>query len=282
MARPIKDGLSYFPFDVNFFSDKKIKRLRAKFGTDGICVYLYLLCLIYGDKGYYVEYDEDLILDISDELNISEDCTRQIMKYLFSRSLLCEIRDSTLAIPVTIISAKSIQRRFQEAKKGCKRNVFVKAGYWLLKKAETLSLIKVRPDESFPADNDSFSGKNADNSGNYTTKKRKENKSKEKENKVKDMSSTACARGMLTDDQYNALVGMSSVSVVDKYIRKADEWLDKGGRYNNLYLTIKEWLKEDNVKINNTRSGDTSYDLSQWREIAENLDVSTLGFEEEE
>ena len=72
MARPQKTGLDYFPFDVDFFSDKKIRRLRAKYGNDGVTAYIYILCLIYRDKGYYAEYDDDLILDISDELNISE------------------------------------------------------------------------------------------------------------------------------------------------------------------------------------------------------------------
>ena len=84
MARPQKTGLDYFPFDVYFFSDKKIRRLRAKYGNDGVTAYIYILCLIYRDKGYYAEYDDDLILDLSDELNISEGLTRQIMGHLVS------------------------------------------------------------------------------------------------------------------------------------------------------------------------------------------------------
>ena len=46
MARPMKNGLTYFPFDVDFFTDKKIKRLRAKYGADGIAVYMYLFALL--------------------------------------------------------------------------------------------------------------------------------------------------------------------------------------------------------------------------------------------
>ena len=184
MARPKKTGLDYFPFDVNFFSDKKIKRLRAKYGNDGIVVYIYVLCLIYGDKGYYTEYDEDFILDVSDELNISESSTRQIMKYLLSRSLLSEIHDSTLAKPVTIISARSIQRRFQEAKKSGKGNVFVRAGYWLLEKAETLGFIKVQPYDNFSEKNNSYSEKNEDKSQKNDTKESKVNKSKVNKSKV--------------------------------------------------------------------------------------------------
>ena len=43
MARPKKNGLSYFPLDVDFFEDPKIKILRARYGRDGIVFYIYLL-----------------------------------------------------------------------------------------------------------------------------------------------------------------------------------------------------------------------------------------------
>ncbi len=108
MARPSKENLKYFSFDVDFFEDKKIKALKGKYGVVGVTAYIYLLCQIYKES-YYIEVDEDFILCMSDDLNISEDATRQILKYLFSRSLLCEIKDSTLANPVTIVTAKSIQ-----------------------------------------------------------------------------------------------------------------------------------------------------------------------------
>lgn len=181
MARPRKMGLDYFPFDVDFFSDKKIKRLRAKFGTDGIAVYMYLLCEVYR-SGYYIEYDEDLILDISDELNISENETTQIMNYLFSRSLL-QLLESKLAIPVKVLTAASIQRRYQSAKKGGKKDIEVEAEFWVLNENETESFIKVHSVLGFSENNDSFSEKNTDKSENYDSKESKVKKSKEKYSK---------------------------------------------------------------------------------------------------
>lgn len=173
MARPRKEGLSYFPFDVDFFSDKKMKRLRAKFGTDGIAVYVYLLCEIYR-SGYYIDYDEDLILDISDDLSIRENTTRQIIDYLLSRSLF----DDTLAKSVKVLTAASIQRRYQEARKGAKRDIAVDAKVWVLKKEETHGFIQVCPDSGKSWNNDSFSGKNPCFSENNDTKYSKVKKSK--------------------------------------------------------------------------------------------------------
>ena len=40
MARPRKDGIDYFPFDTDFFSDKKIRILKSRFGADAILVYI--------------------------------------------------------------------------------------------------------------------------------------------------------------------------------------------------------------------------------------------------
>ena len=59
MARPKKTGLDYFPFDVQFFSNKKIKILKARYGTDGVVLFLFLLCEIY-KNGYYLIWDDDI------------------------------------------------------------------------------------------------------------------------------------------------------------------------------------------------------------------------------
>ena len=68
MARPQKEGLEYFSLDVDFFSDRKIKILKGRFGADGITYYLYLLCEIYKGHGYYLEVDEDFDYITSSEL----------------------------------------------------------------------------------------------------------------------------------------------------------------------------------------------------------------------
>ncbi|MCD8068499.1 MAG: DUF4373 domain-containing protein, partial [Lachnospiraceae bacterium] len=112
MARPRKAGLDYFPFDVNFFSDKKIRILKSRYGADGIELYLYLICETY-KNGYYIQMDEDYIDLIHDELHMSSEKVMQVMKFLLERSLL----DSTLFQSDTIITSLGIQRRFQEAVK---------------------------------------------------------------------------------------------------------------------------------------------------------------------
>lgn len=177
MGRPRKTGIDYFPFDVDFFSDKKIKILKSRFGVDGITVYLYLLCEIYRN-GYYIEYDDDYTYIIADDLGMSGEKVKQVLSYLLERSLLTSI----LLLPVTVITSHGIQCRFQEAVKGraAKSGVEVDKQIWLLNEQETLPFIKYTQNSVFSENNVSFSEKNQSKSEIYAIKESKVNKSKEK------------------------------------------------------------------------------------------------------
>lgn len=259
MPRPKDDGLKYFPFDVTFFRDHKIRALFGKYGHKGIVTYMYLLCEIYGNYGYYLPLDEDVISCIAADLNLSENLTKQIIAYLFSRSLL----DGKLAESVNVLSAKSIQRRYQEAKKGLKRNVFVKATYWLLEKAETLGFIKV-------CHKDGLTENYEDKSENYSDKSEKNDtkESKGKENKLKESKASPLSGEVtpasekkkpvfhkfgeykhvkLTEEQYQKLIADFGEQKIAEYIRRIDEYvqLHKNKRYDDYNLAIRNWIKND-------------------------------------
>ena len=183
MARPKKEGLDYFSLDTNFFSaDPNVKILKSRYSSDGIVLYLYLLCEVYREHGYYLEYNEDLEFLIMEELKMSQGKVRQIMEYLFSRSLLQKIECSTLVVPVTIITSTGIQKRFQLMVKSraVKTAVEVEKGFWLLSPEETEPFIKFKGEVDFSEKNDGFSKKNDGFSSDLSLKKSKEKESKEK------------------------------------------------------------------------------------------------------
>lgn len=248
MARPKKAGLDYFPFDVDFFSDKKIKRLRASYGSDGVAVYIYMLCEIYR-SGYYVEYDDDLILDISDELNITTNAITQILNHLFSRSLLV-VLESKLTVPVKIITAASVQRRFQAAKKGGKREVDVAAEFWVLKKEETESFIKVRPVDSYSQKNNNYSENNSYKSEKKCTKESKVKESKVKERKVENTASPdGSADSPSSPSLLDQLVYDYGQENTDKYMQKVRKWYsDKGKPISDLEGTVRKWMEQDGIE----------------------------------
>lgn len=178
MPRPQKDGIDYFPLDVNFFSDPKIKILKARYGVDGIAVFVYLLCEIYR-AGYYIRFDEDRLFIMSDDLNMSSDKVMQVLKFLLDRSML----DSMLFQSDDVLTSAGIQRRFQLAvKERAKKNPVEVKGFWILDEAETEPFIKVNPILNKSQKNTDNSGKNNSNSQELSLKKSKVKESKEKNN----------------------------------------------------------------------------------------------------
>ena len=257
MARPKKENLDYFPFDTDLFFDKKIKRLKAKYGADGICTYLFILCEMYrSGRGYYLEMDEDLILDVSDYFGFSESKTMQIINCLLSRSLL----ESILIEPVKVITAKSVQRRYQAAKKGARRDILVDERIWL------------HPSEGFSEKNDSYYGKNYNKSVKNHTK---ESKGKESKGKESMCVTLPCRSGefVIDTELYNTLTHTYPDMDIDLSIERLRNYLianpHKTGTPESTSGYLNIWLSDDNdrgryrrKKVKNTY--EPTYDISEY------------------
>lgn len=58
MARPVKRGLDYFPFDVDTFEDERIEAISGEFGIKGEAAVIKLLCAIYKKEGYFIVWSD--------------------------------------------------------------------------------------------------------------------------------------------------------------------------------------------------------------------------------
>lgn len=173
MARPKTRGLLYFPLDIDFFEDNKIRILKARYKSDGVQIYLFLLCEIYR-KGYYIKVDDDFEYIISDELGIDQNKVKQVLNFLLKRSLF----DNTLFNSDKVLTSAGIQKRYQlgikERMRKSKEPLEV-GRYWLLNKNETEPFIKCTLFEYNSGNLDSFSWKNECNSSEKSLNKSKEN-----------------------------------------------------------------------------------------------------------
>lgn len=88
--------------------DRKVKILKARYGADGITLYLYLLCEIY-KTGYYLKIDRDFEYIVSDDLNMESNKVKQVLNFLLERSLF----DNTLFQSDKVLTSAGIQRRYQ-------------------------------------------------------------------------------------------------------------------------------------------------------------------------
>ncbi len=192
MPRVQSNGIKYFSFDVDFFSDPKVKILKARYGTDGIAIYLYCLCLIYRE-GYYVKVDDDLYYVISDELKLSTETVEQVMTFLLKRSMLNE----QLFKSDAILTGAGIQDRWQKAVKArAQKTPIVVSDYWLLGREETEPFIKCTLFEDFSEKNEDNSKNYEDNSKNYDHKVNKSKVNKNKINNIDDDSARTRVRSI--------------------------------------------------------------------------------------
>lgn len=170
MSRTQEQGIDYFPFAVDFFSDNTIRILKARYGTDGIAICVFLFCMIYRE-GFYIKADNDLPYIISAELNISVGTVQQVMTFLTERSLLTSI----LLDPDTILTSDGIQSRWQRAiaSRAAKTPIEVDSRIWLLAEKDTRPFVKVVQISDSSTKKDLSSTKKAEKSEKNEAKKSK-------------------------------------------------------------------------------------------------------------
>ena len=111
MARPLKQGLDYFPLDT-IWSDK-VKFVRAEFGIAGIGILVSLWQKIYRDKGYYTPWNDDVALLFASDIGagflvVSEVVECCLRRDIFSRAKYAECG---------VLTSAGIQNRYLAATK---------------------------------------------------------------------------------------------------------------------------------------------------------------------
>ena len=121
MARPTAKGVEYFPLNVNFINDLKVRKLLLSCGAESIAVLIYLLSTIYKDEGYFVEIHEDEIDLIALDVNV----TPQFVLEVINKA--CEVRffDVNLYNNFNILTSKGIQERYLKITERRKNSVVI-------------------------------------------------------------------------------------------------------------------------------------------------------------
>ena len=127
MARPIKQGLDYFPLDVNL--DDKIELLEAECGLQGFAIIIKLFQKIY-NQGYFIKWTEDDQLLFAKKINTDLTTVNSVIMIALKR----EIFNKEMYENYRILTSKGIQRRFFEICKQLKRKgIEVNPKYLLIK-----------------------------------------------------------------------------------------------------------------------------------------------------
>ena len=110
MARISKPGLDYFPLDVNFLQDRKVRRISCRHHAAGIAALTSLLCLIYKEKGYYVLWNKDTLFDIAQEAC----CEEEEMQAIIDDCLSVGLFDTYIYKEYGVLTSQAIQEQYHK------------------------------------------------------------------------------------------------------------------------------------------------------------------------
>ncbi|MEC3884603.1 Lin1244/Lin1753 domain-containing protein [Halobacillus sp. HZG1] len=178
MVRPYKEGIDYFPLDIDMDQDDKVAIIEAKHGIEGFGVLVKLLMKIY-KEGYYYEWNDREQLLFSKRVNVNINLVQEIVNDCIEEGLF----DKNLFNEYRVLTSKGIQRRYLEAVKRRKEVRFI-ADFFLIQDVKSVlgnsktAVLLVHDDG-----NEVNVNNNSNNVSNSTQRKVKKRESKEKDSK---------------------------------------------------------------------------------------------------
>lgn len=109
MARPRKVGLDYFPFECQ--NDERIRLIQAEYGLKGFAIVVKLLQKIYGEFGYYCEWDEERSLLFASENGSSSD-DRNLIEQVLMACIRRFIFSKDMFDKYSILTSSEIQENY--------------------------------------------------------------------------------------------------------------------------------------------------------------------------
>lgn len=110
MARPQKEGLDYFPLDVDMDQDDKIALIEARYGIIGFGVVIRLFMKIYKNS-YFYEWTEKEQLLFARRVNVDINVINEII----NDCLKWGIFDKSIYEKHKVLTSRGIQRRYLKA-----------------------------------------------------------------------------------------------------------------------------------------------------------------------
>lgn len=234
MARPLKQGIDYFPLSVDFLRDIKVRKIKRACGSTTVEILLCLLGNIYRETGYYIGWDEDTMFLVADEVGAKEGLVEEIVY----KALQVGFFDQEKFQRYKILTSRGIQKRYLEATK--KRKEVVISDIYFIN--DTLK------EEETPVNGvDNEQSKVNKSKG----KKRKENKTKEPVFPLSKPSVPARHKYgeyknvLLSDEELEKLQQEFPNDWQQRIERVSEYCASQGKSYKNYLATIRNWAKRE-------------------------------------
>ena len=144
MARISKPGLDYFPLDVNFLQDRKVRRISCRHHAAGIAALTSLLCLIYKEKGYYISWNKDTLFDIAQEAC----CEEEEMQAIIDDCLAVGLFDNLIYKEYGVLTSQAIQEQYHKIITDSRRKYKLPLEHFWIIKEESCEIEPENTDDS--------------------------------------------------------------------------------------------------------------------------------------
>lgn len=236
MARPLKDSVDYFPLDCHM-SDN-VKLLQAEFGITGFGVLIKLWQKIYGNKGYYCEWNKEVALLFAQEVGLGGNVVSEIIRACTRRGIFSE----KMLNEHGILTSEGIQERYL-AITNRRKETSILEQYALV--SCTINEVNVGNNAVNVCNN----SVNARNNPQSKVNKSKVNKSKESKPSPAHAKKAygEFSNVYLTDEEYAALKEKTpdAEARIEEFSAKLKA---KGYQYEDHYAAILLWIAQDKEK----------------------------------
>lgn len=238
-------GIPYFPLECQL--DERFELIEAEFGLAGFAIIVKLFQRIYGGRGYYCEWTNEVALLFGKRCGVGGSAVSEIVAAAIRRGIF----DKDIYDRYGVLTSRRIQEQYFEAVSR-RKIVNVKNEYLLL----CNTLLPKNVDIS--AENVNNFAENADIFQQSKGEERKEEKRRVKESKSPSDKSEA-----LTPENRNLLVSQFGKAVVAAYEQRFERWrVSKNVRNVDAFETISRWLNEDKPKVDKNKS-ESSFDVEE-------------------
>lgn len=243
MARPIKKGLDYFPMDVDFTRDIKVRRIINACGKESVYILHVLLASVYRDEGYYLMWNDDIAFLVADEVGTKEGTVNE----LINKAVQVGFFNKDLYDRFQILTSKGIQNRYIIATK--ERKIVELKNEYLLTKEVNRSNISV------------IHGVNEVNHGHSTQSKVKESKVKESK---RDVGSPIDEQESDFDLLWNLYPKKTGKKEAFRHYKKAIKTGVTNKEIQDGIVNYLKYIEFDNTPIQYVKAGSTYFDSEAW------------------
>lgn len=252
MGRNKKNGLDYFPFDIDLFQDIRIRKLIKYQSGKAVTVYALLLCIIYKD-GYYMKWDKEFPFIISEQTGFEEAYILEVINSCLKLGLF----SNELYTSDGILTSRGIQERYKKICDLCRRNGEISEFSLISSEEKPIS------SEEKPVNSAKSTQSKEKKSKEKEILKKEPPKGGEKEKmKVENEELTDEFRNFLdwvdketpclkkiqrqiTQKEYCKMKEKYNKKQITDVLTKIDNYKDAPKKYTSVYRTFLDWARKD-------------------------------------